>query len=177
MPLVCRYALGISVVLALLMITGKTVTEAIFGPYHVIEPPPSLMPGAKNNLLSYNFCDSLHNGRFHCYVHLSQEEIELLYDGVSQTILYNVASTPDQKIGDLIAAWGPPSGIARDNQATVVYWTTRSAYLAPCSFQPATPVRYVAYGPISVGMSGWRGFSHRYETEAQLGQESEYCAH
>ena len=41
----------------------------------------------------------------------------LLYDAVSNKIVYTFVSTPDQVLGDLMAAWGTPSGYERSDQA------------------------------------------------------------
>lgn len=123
----------------------------------VIEPPPELLPGKQQFPQAAN-CEALHDGRFSCDVDVNGTDIALTYNAITYRILYTFTSRPDQTLGDLMLAWGTPSGFARSGDATLVFWNTRAAYLTPRSFRPESLVKYVRYGDAEVPPLPWRGF-------------------
>ena len=61
--------------------------------------------------------------------------------------------------GDLILAWGTPSGFAQYGRDIDVYWGTQSAHLTTCSFRPESRVEFIIYAPVQpVSVSPWHGF-------------------
>jgi hypothetical protein len=62
-------------------------------------------------------------------------------------------------LGELIAAWGDPSGIISSESVIHVYWGTRSALLYTRSLQPNSPVDFILYDPAFQQTSRWLGFT------------------
>lgn len=128
-------------------------------PIRIIEPPSYLLPG--NRPPTNAACDSLHDGRFRCYVIQGGKEVYLAYNGASQMIISAVISAREYTIGDLITAWGTPAGFTQDGRAIEVNWGTHSAYLHTCSFQAFSRVGYIEYSLEPKQGSPWRGFTNR----------------
>ncbi len=155
-PLIYRIAMPLLVAMTLLTccveLLGRSSPVCA-----VFDPPPELLPG-KQQFPSLAGCSALHDGRFVCHLTLRGSTIELTYDGIVHQIIYTAVSTPDQKLGDLIVAWGEPTGFTRSGQTLAVSWSTRTAYLAPHSFQPDTQVMRVTYDDKPKQTSPWHGF-------------------
>jgi hypothetical protein len=121
-----------------------------------IDPPHHLLPGSPRPANAA--CDSLHDGQFRCYVIHGGREIYLGYDGASEVIVNTVVSASEHTIGDLMIAWGTPTGFTQNGRTIEVNWGTRSAYLHTCSFQPTSRVGYIEYSLESKQLSPWHGF-------------------
>jgi hypothetical protein len=119
------------------------------------EPPVDVLPG--KNLPANAECESLHDGRFRCTVHVNGEDIQLMYDGASQRIMYTFMPGHDATLGDLILAWGTPTGYQHHDKVIAVSWNTRTAFLQPCSFEYTSWIAYVAYGQERETPLPWHG--------------------
>lgn len=157
LPIIVRLAVPIFVFLTVLIILLEIGAHMGSVP-NPTDPPLDLLPG-KQRFPTAAGCEALHDGSFLCHVNLNGSGVDLTYDGITQRIVYTSISTPNQTIGDLINAWGRPTGYTHTGESIVVFWSTRSAYLAPYSFKPQTLVKYVAYGDLLKQTAIWRGFT------------------
>jgi hypothetical protein len=125
----------------------------------VTEPPQRLLPG--NPIVPEAVCDASRDGEYRCFVRQGDQVIWLAYDGASQAITATAFSVFEETLGELLAAWGTPTGVAEQGDWIAVYWGTRSAHLPECRVQPGSPVGYIEYGQKSKSarMSAWRGFT------------------
>jgi hypothetical protein len=65
----------------------------------------------------------------------------------------------DLTIGDLILAWGEPTGQTRYGYSADVYWGTRSAFVSSTpGFSPFSTVYFVTYRAELEQAGPWRGF-------------------
>ncbi len=67
-------------------------------------------------------------------------------------------SPPDVRLGDLIVAWGTPTGYKHANALQNIYWPGRFVYVADAPLSPQSPVRLVVWTD-TVPIGPWRGFS------------------
>jgi hypothetical protein len=155
-PILVRIAVSTFLFFTSLIILLEVAAQTSQSP-SVIEPPETLMPGSERFPRGAG-CDFMQDGTFLCHIHVKGSESEVTYSGLGQRIVYTFVTTPDQTLGDLIATWGTPTGLTRFDQALVVFWSTRAAYLAPYSFAPETQIRYVVYGDNLKQTAIWRGF-------------------
>ena len=155
-PILVRIAVSIFLFFTVLIVLLEFAAHTSPSPKE-IEPPEGLLPG-RQRFPSPADCTVLQDGTFLCHFEVKGSGIELTYGGVGQKIVYTFVTTPEQTVGDLIATWGTPTGLSRFDQAPVVFWSTRAAYLASDSFEPKTPVRYIVYGGSLKQTAIWRGF-------------------
>ncbi len=97
------------------------------------------------------YCNALDDG---VIVHFS-------YDLQEREITSTVVAVQNVTIGQLILAWGIPTGYAKSVGAAEVYWGTRSVYLASLPFTPETQVGYIAYSLRPYVTACWHGFTNR----------------
>jgi hypothetical protein len=78
-----------------------------------------------------------------------------------ETHLINRTVIPAQKyaVGDLIAAWGTPTGTTRNETNIYIYWGARSALLYTRSLQPDSRVDFILYDLAPHQASPWPGFT------------------
>ncbi len=128
----------------------------------IVEPPASLLPG---NLLPQSIpCTSSFERRFECKASQDGEIIYFTTDSSSHLIVYTSISARNQTLGNMIAAWGAPTGFARFGYALFVYWNMRWVYVSSCKLEPASPIEYIGYGLAgSIAAEReqlpWRGFT------------------
>lgn len=131
----------------------------------ITEAPQRLLPGSP--IVPEAVCDDSRDGDFRrdgeyrCFVRHGDHIYWLAYDGASQAITTTQFSVRGETVGELLIAWGTPTGVAEQGHWIAVYWGTRSAHLPECRVQPGSPVGYLAYGPMPEleRMSAWRGFT------------------
>ena len=77
-------------------------------------------------------------------------------------IISTTVGAREHTVGELIAAWGIPTGIIQNSHYTSVYWgtwRTRSAFLTMNRpFQPGSQVESIIYTLEPPQSSPWRGF-------------------
>ena len=124
----------------------------------VIMPPPAYLPG--NSLPRFSdkdVCTFLPSYQPSCLGHLRDYDIYWAYDPRTYKIV-RTTITADNRIGNLILAWGTPTGFDQYGTSIVVSWGTRSALLVTNSFQPYSRVRFIEYATEPLKRSPWRGF-------------------
>ena len=102
-------------------------------------------------------------------VSVGGKEIYLAIDQSGQKIADTVYSAHEYTIGELILAWGLPSGFTQYGSAVQVYWDRRFAYLITCSFQPDSHVELISYSLTSSQAPPWRGFKTSRESRCADG--------
>lgn len=122
--------------------------------------PPSLLPG--NPLPANALCKPPLDEHFQCHYYGVGEDTTFAYDATSGVIAAAFVELRDEKIGTLIMLWGTPLGISHRGYMSVVFWETRAAHLAPCSFQPDTAVAAIEYSLTLEPSLPWRGFTTPY---------------
>ncbi len=128
----------------------------------IVEPASNLLPG--NPLPASIRCASAFERRFECRTSEDGEVVYLTTDSSAQVILHTSITARHQTIGNVIAAWGAPSSIARFGNALYVYWGQRWVYLFTCRFEPASPIEFIGYGLAASSAAQqkqlpWRGFT------------------
>ena len=142
----------------------------------IIEPPQHFLPGntpprdvhcgEAADETCYPLVDAhcYEPGDANCFISASIQQngnvIRLTLDTASRLIAYTQISAREHTIGDLILAWGTPSGFTRYGRHIDVYWGSRNASLTTCAFRPESRVEFITYYRISpASASPWRGFS------------------
>ena len=144
----------------------------------VIEPPPQYVPGhtppddvrcggdESDGESCYPPLDS------HCYesgnlgggcvssavIQYNDQKIALLIDVAARTIELTSISAPGYSMGDLIQAWGTPTGFSQFGPAIDVYWGAQSAHLATCLFRPESQVDIITFYRTPAFAAPWHGF-------------------
>lgn len=88
-------------------------------------------------------------------------DIYFSYDLKEQVIDHTSVSLPGDGIavGDLVLAWGDPTGMRQYSSDRQVFWGRRSVYLGGPIYSPFSPVTFVSYDlrePEDV--QPWKGF-------------------
>jgi hypothetical protein len=137
------------------LIIFGVVAPARLRPLAPIEPPADLRPG---NLLPADVNCLLPDDRYNsCTVRRDGKTVELLYDARTRQILRVEVPGAAYRFGDLILAWGVPTGYARSwyGCSVVVYWQTRAAYLYTCVLALTSQVMNVEFGLVVPPSSTW----------------------
>jgi hypothetical protein len=146
--------------LSLIPLTGSILIISRIGiPSPIYAPPQAYLPG--NILPRYSeedVCVSLPTYNSSCLGHLQGHDIYCDYEAGTHKIIRTTVSAEESAIGDLILAWGTPTGFDQYDTSIVVSWGTRSALLVTNSFQPNSRVRFIAYDTEPLKRSPWRGF-------------------
>ena len=138
--------------LSVLIISRTGVPSEIYTPLQVYLPGNPLPQFARNDT-----CDQLSTYSTSCLAHLQNHDIYWDYESRTYKIVRTTIAA-DNMIGDLIIAWGTPTGFDQQGISIVVSWGTRSALLATNSFQPYSRVRFIEYDTEPLKRSQWHGF-------------------
>src|SRR5262249_30540095 len=111
LPIIFRVTMSLFVS-CILLIGVLIIANSGYPTRTVQEPPPELLPG-KQQFAVDAACHHAFDEDFDCQVNLNGSRIGLEYDNINQKIIYTSISTPDQTLGDLITAWGDPTGYTR----------------------------------------------------------------
>lgn len=94
-----------------------------------------------------------------CTLNDAGRDIHFNYDSHRQMIVRSVIPAREYTIGQLIIAWGPPTGMIVLPTRVVVYWGNRSARVYSDSLRPASRVEFIVYDMAeSQDISPWQGF-------------------
>jgi len=100
-----------------------------------------------------------------CLIEVDDKDVALSLDTRTDTITLIVVSGDEYRLGDLILAWGTPTGITYYNFGCRidVFWDTRTAELYTCALQPYSPIAYIEYALDPHPLSSWRGFTTTHD--------------
>lgn len=144
----------------------------------IIEPPPEYRPGQVPPLGTHCGGDDATQGSCyppvdaHCYqsgdadwscltsaaIQYHDKQIALMIDVASRTIALTSISAPGYTMGDLMLAWGTPTGFNQSDRAIDVYWGARSTSLTTCSFRPESKVDVITFYRSPAFAAPWHGF-------------------
>jgi len=103
-------------------------------------------------------CYPMHYGQCQYSVLYGDDLVYLAFNGFRTKIVSAVIPAHGQTIGDMILAWGMPTGFSQNGFNVEVSWGSRTAVLITCSFQPTSLVGYFRYDMEPVQVPPWRGF-------------------
>jgi len=91
---------------------------------------------------------------------LGFEAYQVYFDFDSQTriITRTVIPATEYTVGQVLTAWGTPSGMIQRQTMTYLFWDTRAVLVYSSSVQPDSRVEYILYEPEPAQMLPWRGF-------------------
>ncbi len=122
----------------------------------VVEPPPSYLPGGL--LPEATSCDFSNHKLRLCSAEVSHQVLYFLIDTDTRLIRRTVLRTGAYTLGQLIAAWGTPTGMTQRAGTTLVHWRTRSLVLYTTSLRPNRQSEFIVFDLEPPKGSPWRGF-------------------
>jgi hypothetical protein len=148
------------VVLSLMLIIFSVLNVARTGTISkILGPPRPYLPGNSLPLLpKVAECNHFEDDIISCIVHELGQDVYVSYEKNTRMIVHTGLKTNESKIGELIVAWGLPSGFNQYDDSIFVYWGTRSAVLYTTSFRPESRVEFIQYDLDEQPASAWRGF-------------------
>jgi hypothetical protein len=84
--------------------------------------------------------------------------VYLTYDTREQQITRTFINTPGKTVGELVLAWGIPTGYRNDSFGVYVYWQGRFVYSSDRAFKPESRAVFVAYSGKATKYAPWYGF-------------------
>jgi hypothetical protein len=141
---------------------NDTAEDAPLDP--ILDLPANLMPGnvmPRSCECSGPFTMSYEVG--HCVVFLNGRKVYLGYEA-DRSIIARVSHSADNApVGELVLAWGMPTGIKRTSSAIEVYWGKRSAYVTGGPFSPQSEVLFINYSLKDKVVPPWHGFTSQID--------------
>ena len=128
-------------------------------PTEIYTPPQMVLPG--NPLPRFageDACDKFAPVNMICG-EIDGRKIYWSYESETQKIVRTIILAAEYTIGELILAWGIPTGFDRYGTSIFVSWEARSAHLMTDFFHPYSRVRFIQYDLEPPQRSVWRGFS------------------
>lgn len=141
----------------LLTVSGAILAGRAFSAPATVNLPQSLLPGSV--IPEDAECSDPGGMPQACTIYHKDMVVHIMPDQTGGQIALTVISTQAYTIGDLIHAWGMPTGFAQSGRAVDVYWGMRYAYLVTCSFQPESRVDFIALYPYEHVVGKWHGFT------------------
>jgi hypothetical protein len=155
-PALLLFALLFSFCLALILMLVLALSRLALVP-QPLELPPRYLPGSPypSDTACYTPAGE---SMPRCSVDLLGNDVYFNFDNEKTSILRSIIPTQEYRIGDLVLAWGSPSGIKQQDTLSYVYWGRRSALLYTRSLQPHSRVTFILFDPVETEASPWRGF-------------------
>jgi hypothetical protein len=122
----------------------------------------AFMPG--NPVPPHSYCDwrlAVTDTRFCVAPPLAGERISFDVDRYKGTIVRTSLSGRRLTVGELMLAWGQPSGYLKRGISFQVFWQDRSAYLVTSSLSPHSRVLFLSYDLQRGSQFPWRGLINR----------------
>jgi hypothetical protein len=100
------------------------------------------------------------DGDLYCEaLNINDDTISFTFDPHRQLITYTTFSIPAITVGELILAWGLPTGYIPAGIGTKVTWQHRAIYVMSRVFAPSNKVSFVSYQLDEIKPTHpWRGF-------------------
>lgn len=93
-----------------------------------------------------------------CAITYQGHSVSLDYDPSTQMIIHSSLPIPGYTLGQLMLAWGTPTGMRWLNHTIYIYWGSKVAVLDGPSFQPHTTVQAIVYVWYGYNEARWPGF-------------------
>jgi hypothetical protein len=97
---------------------------------------------------------------FSCQIRVVGQDIFFDYELGSRRIVRTTIQARQYKIGELVTAWGYPTGFTRNGTTFVIFWGIRSAVLYTSSLRPDSQIQSIGYDWEPQRSSPWRGFAY-----------------
>jgi hypothetical protein len=146
--------------LALLILTVMALARA--GSVPSIQPLlQQLLPGGPVPTIPNCFPRQFHHAD--CHIAVDGKDVALFVNTETGSITRIVATGGQYRLGNLILAWGTPTGITHFGYGCniFVFWGMRAAQVFTCTLDPSSPVAYIPYALTEQPLSSWRGFTTR----------------
>lgn len=145
--------------LSLILLTGGVLSVLSKGILsEIYTPPQGVLPGSPlPHFAGEDACDKFAPVNMICG-ELDGQKMYWSYESKTQKIVRTILLAAEYTIGDLILAWGTPTGFDRYGTAIFVSWEARSAHLMTDFFHPYSPIRFIQYDLEPPQRSVWRGF-------------------
>jgi hypothetical protein len=159
------FKVTIILLFSLLLLTLSNLSISSSGRYaEIYTPPQAYLPG--NPLPEFagkDACDKFVPTNMICG-ELEGRKLYWYYELATRRIVRTGISASEYTVGDLILAWGTPSGFDQFGTSIYVSWGTRSALLVTRSLQPNSQIQFIEYDLDPPKRSVWRGFrSHPFD--------------
>ncbi len=126
-----------------------------------IDPPPRMMPG--NRLPPDASCSwyTVQGNVASCNMPVNDGIVYMSYNPFQHAIIETIMKPVATTVGDVVLAWGTPTGCRKIGNGTQIYWPGRSVYTASGQLTPIAPVESISFVPLSTDYyPAWRGFIH-----------------
>jgi hypothetical protein len=151
--------LGVATVISVLIFGTLLIARA--APPSLYTPPESLMPGQPLPAGVMCAWPPLNEKMVHCHIFLDHD-IYIVYDSSRGVIISTSVSLDDQaSVGELIVAWGTPTGQRRYSWSTQVQWGSRYVYVSSRPFSPSNMPYFIHYTLEPDSVRAWNGFANR----------------
>ena len=157
-PLIIRLIMGIFICITISISAALVVARMQPAP-RIIEQPQDLLPG--HLLPSRIQCVTPPNSS--CYlasysINTNGKAVHFIPDPEFRTIAYVLVEANEYTMGDLLAAWGTPTGFTQCVGEVTVFWGTHKAFFFTQSFQPDSHVELIVYALEPYQAPRWHGF-------------------
>jgi len=163
LPLVIKGALALYGCLTLTMF-GVLHFAQLGTQSKIYELPQAYLPG--NPLpatVAVADCSDTANKKFSTLAEVDGRSVYLTYVFEERKIIRASVRAEDYNIGELITAWGRPTGIEKHGTTVLVSWGLRSVTLYTSFFNPSHPVAFIAYDNNMLNGAAWRGFMNKMQ--------------
>ena len=167
-PLLFKMVIGILFCLILLTLGSLMVSRAGAIP-QIPDPPELYIPGRAVPQLPEDAVCREPQFYFHtCVFNLLGQRTYLTFDPKTKMIVQIAIQVREYKIGNLITAWGNPTGIKRYFNRVQVSWGRRSAVLYTYSFRPESLIEFIQYDLEEHQAPPWQGFVNRRSVDTSV---------
>ena len=158
-PLPLLFKVAIILLLSLMLLTSSNVDVSSGGsPAEIYSPPEMVLPGHPlPRFAGGKSCDKFAPVNMICG-EVEGRKIYWYYELATRRIVRTGISANEYVIGDLILAWGTPSGFDQFGSSIYVSWGTRSALITGRLLYPDSRIRFIEYDLDPPKRSPWRGF-------------------
>jgi hypothetical protein len=153
------FATLVSLILMVVLLSVLALARMETGP-QVPNLPPQYLPGS---LLPSDVVCFLHSGEVvpRCSAHFLDDDIYFSFDADTHVIIKSAIPARAYTVGQLILAWGKPSGSMGSDYIISVSWGTRSALLYTRSLRPDSRLEFIVYDAEAQAVAPWYGFGRR----------------
>jgi hypothetical protein len=128
----------------------------------VAELPSQYMPGSALPLTARCRWNGYGQGDIvPCQDRLSRSTVYIAYDVERKIIIRALVSASGQSVGEMILAWGRPTGIRRYSRSAEVQWGIRSIFVSTYPFEPNNRSSFIFYDLQPDSATTWTGFASK----------------
>ena len=106
---------------------------------------------------------SMDNSHLYCRAvqGIQEGNLYITFDVREKIIVRTTLLDPNKTIGELILAWGVPTGVSNLVLGKYVYWPGRYVFVASKVFSPGSPTGFLVYDNRANIEQLWTGFRNR----------------